>query len=83
MHTMLEDGALLNQVKEVRIEDLLGRDPIQFDNRDIASFIEGEEGMAAAAPSAPSCAVRLPVIAPGCSSSWIFMRTMPTTSSRS
>ena len=41
LHTMIEDDALLSQVKEVRVEDLLGRDPIQFDNREIASFIEG------------------------------------------
>ena len=42
LHTMIEDDALLSQVKEVRVEDLLGRDPIQFDNREITSFIEGE-----------------------------------------
>ncbi|MCI9414117.1 MAG: polysaccharide biosynthesis protein [Clostridiales bacterium] len=42
LHTMIEDQGLLNQAKEMRIEDLLGREPIQFDNSEVASFIQDE-----------------------------------------
>ncbi|MCI8554123.1 MAG: polysaccharide biosynthesis protein [Clostridiales bacterium] len=42
LHTMIEDQGLLNQAKELRLEDLLGREPIQFDNHEIASFIRDE-----------------------------------------
>lgn len=33
---------LLNQVKDIKIEDLLGRDPITFDKTEIRKFIEGK-----------------------------------------
>lgn len=33
---------LLNQVKDIRIEDLLGRDPITFDKTEIRKFIENK-----------------------------------------
>lgn len=33
---------LLNQVRNISVEDLLGRDPIKFDNADISSFIKGK-----------------------------------------
>lgn len=33
---------LLNQVRDIRVEDLLGRDPIRFDNADIKAFISGK-----------------------------------------
>lgn len=33
---------LLNQVKDIRIEDLLGRDPITFDRTEIRKFIENK-----------------------------------------
>ncbi len=33
---------LLNQVKDIKIEDLLGRDPISFDKTEIRKFIEGK-----------------------------------------
>ena len=33
---------LLNQVRDIRVEDLLGRDPIKFDNADIKEFISGK-----------------------------------------
>ncbi|MBE6824281.1 MAG: polysaccharide biosynthesis protein [Ruminococcaceae bacterium] len=33
---------LLNQVKDIKIEDLLGRDPITFDRTEIRKFIEGK-----------------------------------------
>ena len=43
---MLFDDAypnqILSQVKDIRIEDLLGRDPITFDKRKIRDFIEGK-----------------------------------------
>lgn len=34
--------SLLTQVRDIRVEDLLGRDPIKFDNEDIACFIRGK-----------------------------------------
>lgn len=33
---------LLNQVRNISVEDLLGRDPIKFDNADISSFVKGK-----------------------------------------
>ncbi len=36
------DPQLLNQVKDIRIEDLLGRDPITFDKEEIRKFIENK-----------------------------------------
>ena len=33
---------LLNQVKDIRIEDLLGRDPITFDKESVKNFINGK-----------------------------------------
>jgi len=33
---------LLNQVRDISVEDLLGRDPIRFDNADIKAFISGK-----------------------------------------
>lgn len=30
---------LLNQIRDIKVEDLLGRDPIKFDNQDIKNFI--------------------------------------------
>ena len=41
---LLDDEApqIMNQVKDIRIEDLLGRDPITFDKRKIREFIEGK-----------------------------------------
>ncbi len=37
-----EKPQLLNQVKDIKIEDLLGRDPITFDKTEIHKFIEGK-----------------------------------------
>lgn len=34
--------SLLTQVRDIRVEDLLGRDPIRFDNKDIQNFISGK-----------------------------------------
>lgn len=33
---------LLNQVRDIKMEDLLGRKPITFDNKDIRTFISGK-----------------------------------------
>lgn len=33
---------LLNQIHDIKVEDLLGREPIRFDNADIRSFIRGK-----------------------------------------
>ena len=33
---------LLGQVRDIRVEDLLGREPIKFDNQDIKAFISGK-----------------------------------------
>ena len=37
-----EEGSLLTQVRNINFEDLLGRDPIKFDNKDIRTFIQGK-----------------------------------------
>lgn len=37
-----KDPSLLTQVRDIRVEDLLGRDPIRFDNKDIQNFINGK-----------------------------------------
>lgn len=37
-----EKSTLLGQVRNIRVEDLLGRDPITFDNADIKNFISGK-----------------------------------------
>ncbi len=36
------DGHLVSQLRDIKVEDLLGRDPITFDNKDIREFIEGK-----------------------------------------
>ncbi|MCR5718334.1 MAG: polysaccharide biosynthesis protein [Oscillospiraceae bacterium] len=33
---------LLGQIRDIKVEDLLGRDPIRFDNKDIRDFISGK-----------------------------------------
>lgn len=37
-----ETSTLLNQVHDIKVEDLLGRDPIKFDVSEIRSFISGK-----------------------------------------
>ncbi|MGN1402812.1 MAG: polysaccharide biosynthesis protein [Ruminococcus sp.] len=37
-----DNTSLLNQVRDIKVEDLLGRDPITFDNKDIRNFISGK-----------------------------------------
>ncbi|MBQ9906203.1 MAG: polysaccharide biosynthesis protein [Oscillospiraceae bacterium] len=34
--------SLLNQVRDIKVEDLLGREPVKFDNKDIKRFISGK-----------------------------------------
>ncbi|WP_407444999.1 polysaccharide biosynthesis protein [Fibrobacter sp.] len=36
------DGHLVSQLRDIKVEDLLGRAPITFDNKDIRNFIEGK-----------------------------------------
>lgn len=45
--SLVEDGDsgsshLVSQLRDIKVEDLLGRDPITFDNKDIRDFIEGK-----------------------------------------
>lgn len=35
-------STLLGQVRDIKVEELLGRDPIKFDNKDIENFISGK-----------------------------------------
>lgn len=37
-----QNPTLLNQIRDIKVEDLLGRDPIKFDNQDIRNFINGK-----------------------------------------
>ena len=37
-----ESKPIMGQLRDIRIEDLLGRDPITFDNKDIKAFIAGK-----------------------------------------
>ena len=40
---ILDDkSTLLGQVRDIKVEELLGRDPIKFDNKDIRDFISGK-----------------------------------------
>ncbi|MCR4796553.1 MULTISPECIES: polysaccharide biosynthesis protein [Ruminococcus] len=40
---ILDDSAtLLGQVRDIKVEELLGRDPIKFDNKDIKAFINNK-----------------------------------------
>ena len=36
---------LVHQIRDIKIEDLLGREPIRFDNSEICSFIKGKKCM--------------------------------------
>lgn len=40
-----DGGHLVSQIRDIKVEDLLGRDPIRFDNADIRAFIEGKTCM--------------------------------------
>lgn len=37
-----EQSSFVNQIRDIKVEDLLGRDPIKFDNKDVRGFIEGK-----------------------------------------
>ena len=39
---LFTDKPIIGQIRDIRIEDLLGRDPITFDNEEIKSFISGK-----------------------------------------
>lgn len=40
MDQMIADGGMLNQIRNVKIEDLLAREPIKLDNSGISQYIE-------------------------------------------
>ena len=42
---MKNEKSILNQVRSINVEELLGRDPIKFDNKDIKNFIQGKRCM--------------------------------------
>lgn len=35
----LEEGHILGQIRDIKVEDLLGREPVKFDNADVRDFI--------------------------------------------
>ncbi len=35
-------SSMLNMVRDIKVEDLLGREPVRFDNKDIRDFISGK-----------------------------------------
>lgn len=37
-----ENKTIINQIRDIKVEDLLGREPIKFDNKDIRDFISGK-----------------------------------------
>ena len=37
-----ENKTIINQIRDIKVEDLLGREPIKFDNKDIRDFIGGK-----------------------------------------
>lgn len=37
-----ESDKLVNHIRDIKVEDLLGREPIKFDNKDIKNFIGGK-----------------------------------------
>ena len=39
---VFEENTLLGQMHDIKVEDLLGREPIKFDNQDIRAFISGK-----------------------------------------
>ena len=39
---IFSDKPIIGQLRDIRIEDLLGRDPITFDNKEIRDFISGK-----------------------------------------
>ncbi len=39
---LVQETSILHQAKDIKIEDLLGRDVVRFDNEDIANFVKDE-----------------------------------------
>jgi FlaA1/EpsC-like NDP-sugar epimerase len=37
-----QNPTILNQIRDIKVEDLLGRDPVRFDNTQIRNFISGK-----------------------------------------
>lgn len=77
-------STLLKQIHDINVEDLLGRDPIRFDNQDIKNFISGKICMVTGGggASALSWCGRSHGMHRSRSLSWISMKITPTTSSR-
>ena len=42
LHQMIDKESLLKQAETIRVEDLLGRDPIQFNVEELSAFIRGK-----------------------------------------
>ena len=42
MTDLVQESSILHQAKDIKIEDLLGRDVVNFDNEDIANFVKDE-----------------------------------------
>ena len=93
IHVMTLPGALeligrtatVSQLREVQIEDLLGRDEVMLDPAPIKAMLRGRTVLVTAGEgaSARSCAARSRNIPPKSSSSSTSMRITPTTFSRS
>lgn len=39
---IVESGNYVGQIRDIKVEDLLGREPIKFNNKDVRNFIEGK-----------------------------------------
>ena len=64
---LLQDGGrIVRQVREVRVEDVLGREPVRMEIERVGAYLAGRScwSPAPAARSAPSCAARSRASAP-------------------
>ena len=77
---LIDRKPIRQQLREVRIEDLLGRDAIQLDISAVAGLLSGRTVLVT---GGGGCAARSSSTVPSGWSSSIFTRTTPTTSSRS
>lgn len=42
LHEIITDASLLHQVKNIKIEDLLGRESVHFDDKEVEKYIKGQ-----------------------------------------
>ncbi len=42
LHNLFEDKQIMDQIKDVEVEDLLGREPINFDFNNVIQFVQGK-----------------------------------------